>query len=188
MADARERDVRARRRARLAATRSNGARVCGRIETRASERSGRWVWTPREHTTREARAKKEHRVRQTRTREGRGVRLWRRKRRDEEDDGCGGCGKRVRVVTRWVARSRGGRRRRGGGARRETGRSRLLLLGHPECVLETFEGEVALDFSAEFAHFRGLGVLGIDGESLQGRLDRLGGSLERRARGKVAGI
>ena len=76
----------------------------------------------------------------------------------------------------------------GGGARRETGRSRLLLLGHPECVLETFEGEVALDFSAEFAHFRGLGVLGIDGESLQGRLDRLGGSLERRARGKVAGI
>ena len=72
--------------------------------------------------------------------------------------------------------------------RRETGRWRLRLLGHPECVLETFEGEVALDFSAEFAHFRGLGVLGIDGERLQGRLDRLGGSLERRARGKVAGI
>ncbi len=77
-----------------------------------------------------------------------------------------------------------GRRRRG----EKPGGWRLLLLGHPECVLETFEGEVALDFSAEFAHFRGLGVLGIDGERLQGRLDRLGGSLERRARGKVAGI
>lgn len=185
MDDARERDVRARRRARRVTKRAE-RRAGVRTDRDARERSGRWVWTPREHPTREARAKNENRVRQTR--EGRRVRRWRRKRRDEEDDGCGGCGKRVRVVTRWVARSRGGRRRRGGGARRETGRSRLLLLGHPECVLETFEGEIALDFSAEFANFRGLGVVGIDGERLQGRLDRLGGSLERRARGKVAGI
>ena len=56
MADARERDVRARRRARLAATRSNGARVCGRIETRAS---GRVVgFGPRANTQRARRARR----------------------------------------------------------------------------------------------------------------------------------
>ena len=56
MADARERDVRARRRALLAATRSNGARVCGRIETRAS---GRVVgFGPRANTQRARRARR----------------------------------------------------------------------------------------------------------------------------------
>ena len=54
MDDARERDVRARRRARRVTKRSNGARVCGRIDTRAS---GRVVgWGRRANTQRARRA------------------------------------------------------------------------------------------------------------------------------------
>ena len=67
MDDARERDVRARRRARRVTKRSNGARVCGRIETRAS---GRVVGRGRRANTQRARRARRTRIESVRRARG----------------------------------------------------------------------------------------------------------------------
>jgi len=58
MDDARERDVRARRRARRVTKRAE-RRAGVRTDRDARERSGRWVWTPRTPNARGAREERE---------------------------------------------------------------------------------------------------------------------------------